>query len=64
MTSTHSKNTSSGCVSRQVHDEVRDARKVHHTAAAKSARQQRVEDHRNGVDHGVGCVHCDVTHGR
>ncbi len=45
----------------------RDARAAaseQHGTSAKDRRMQRTEEHRAGMDHGKGCTHCDMTHGR
>ena len=31
---------------------------------AKARRMQRAQEHKDGMDHGQGCTHCDMTHGR
>lgn len=31
---------------------------------AKARRMQRQAEHAAGHDHGQGCTHCDMTHGR
>lgn len=55
--------TSGNKMSAAMQRDARAAQREQHAGRA-AARAQRVEEHRAGVDHGKGCTHCDVTHGR
>jgi hypothetical protein len=61
MASAHNSPNVSAAVYRDVRAASEDRRR---DQGQRAARRQRQEEHRQGVDHGPGCVHCDVTHGR
>ena len=53
-----------GKVTASVRNDFRATNTERWGGSRKVARAKRVEEHRQGVDHGPGCVHCDVTHNR
>ena len=58
------RNTTGNKLSRSLQLDALSAQKKNHSRDAKLLRAQRLEEHRQGLDHGQGCTTCDLANGR